>query len=99
VAARDSLDPAVSSTPAWLVTEGVMDIETFRKIAPYVTARGQQFTIDSIGFADHAGTITRLQVVIDMLGPIPQTIYYRDVSNLGGSFPIREKDKERQRAR
>jgi len=96
---RDKLDPATLSTTAWLVSEGIMDVIAYEKVAPHVTARGQQFTIESVGYADHVGMVTRLQVVVDMNGPIAQTVYYRDISNLGGSFPIREEDKEKIRGR
>lgn len=96
---RESLSPETLQTPAWLVTERVMEVEAFEKIAPLVTARGQQFTIESLGFGDHTGMVTRLQVVVDLVGPIAQTIYYRDVSQLGSRFPIREKDLELIRVR
>jgi len=99
LAARDALDPRTSASTAWLVAEGIVDVETFEKVAPAITARGQQFTIESLGYADHIGMVTRLQVVVDMKGPIAQTIYYRDVSYLGGSYPIREEDKEKVRGR
>lgn len=97
VAKRDQLDAATLSTTAWLVTEGVMDLVTYERIAPAITARGQQFTIESVGYADYMGMVTRLQVVVDMNGPIAQTVYYRDISNLGGAYPIRETDKEKAR--
>jgi DNA uptake protein ComE-like DNA-binding protein len=99
LAVRETLDAKTLSTPAWLVTEGVMDVETFDKIAASLTTRSQQFTIESLGYGDHMGMVTRLQVVVDMMGPIPQTIYYRDISYLGGSYPIREEDKEQVRGR
>lgn len=99
VSTRDSVSAEALATPAWLVTEGVLDMATFQQIAPAITARGTQFTIESLGYADHVGTVTRLQVVVDMLGPIPQTIYYRDITNLGGSFPIREEFERQQRGR
>ncbi len=96
---RETLDAETLSTPAWLVTTRTLDVETFDKIAPYLTSRGQQFTIESLGYGDHMGMVTRLQVVVDMVGPIAQTIYYRDLSYLGGSYPIREEDKEQIRDR
>ncbi len=96
---RDSLDAEDQSTTAWLVTEEVLDLETYVRIAPQITARGQQFTIDSLGYADHVGMVTRLQVVVDMVGPIAQTIYYRDLTKLGAQYPIREEDKEKVRGR
>lgn len=96
---RGSLDADTRATTAWLVTQGVLDLPTFIKVAPHITARGQQFTIESLGYADHLGMITRLQVVVDMLGPIAQPILYRDLTSLGSIYPIREEDRESVRGR
>jgi len=96
---RGALDSQTKATPAWLVTEQVVDLETFDKIAPQITARGQQFTVESLGYADHIGMVVRLQVVLDMMGPIAQTIYYRDLTHLGGQYPIRQEDEENIRVR
>ena len=96
---RSSLDSEAKATPAWLLTEEVLDLDTFERIAQLITARGQQFTIEALGYADHIGMVTRLQVVVDMVGPIAQTVYYRDVSYLGARFPIREEDLENIRVR
>lgn len=99
VAEREGLDDEVLATTAWLVTEEILDNETYAKIAPQITARAQQFKIQSIGYADHIGTVTRLEVIVDMNGPIAETIYYRDISYLGAPFPIREEDREEQNGR
>jgi len=96
--ARDGLDAETKATTAWLVTEDILDIDAFVAVAPLITARGQQFIIQSLGYADHIGMVTRLEVMVDMAGPLAQIIYYRDVTALGGSFPIREKDMENLRA-
>ena len=94
---RGVLDSGTKSTPAWLVTEGIVDSIAFEQVSPYVTARGQQFTIESLGYADHIGMVSRLQVVVDMVGPIAQVVYYRDLTHLGGHYPIREEDSEKIR--
>jgi len=99
LSARDALDDETLATTAWLVSEGIIDNETFARIEPGITARAQQFRIQSLGYADHLGTITRLEVIVDMNGPIAETIYYRDISYLGAPFPIREDDREEQNAR
>ncbi|MGB2988226.1 MAG: hypothetical protein WBE26_20345 [Phycisphaerae bacterium] len=96
---RDTLDPETKATTAWLLTEDVVDFETFEQIASQITARGQQFRIESLGYAGHIGMVTRLEVVVDMLGPIAETVYYRDLTYLGGHYPIREKDLENIRVR
>jgi len=97
--ARDRLTDEDRMTPAWLVTEGVLDPVAFDDIAPLITARGQQFMVESLGYADHIGMVTRLEVVLDLMGPIPQTVYYRDVTQIGGHFPIREEDLDNVRIR
>ncbi|MBI3834278.1 MAG: general secretion pathway protein GspK [Planctomycetes bacterium] len=94
---RDGLDAKTASTTAWLVTEGVMDKYAFDKIANAITARGQQFTVESLGYSDFQGMVTRLQAIVELNGPVAQTIYYRDVSYLGGHFPIREEDAKKIR--
>ncbi len=96
---RGRLSSEAKLTPAWLATEEVVTLRTFARIAPQITARGQRFTIESLGYADHIGMVTRLEVVIDMVGPIAQTIYYRDLSYLGGHYPIREEDLEKLRGK
>ncbi len=92
---RQRLGAETKATTAWLLTEEVVDLDTFERVSSAITARGQQFTIESLGYGDHIGMVTRLHVVIDMVGPIAETIYYRDITYLGGHYPIREEDKER----
>ncbi len=96
---RERLSSEAKETTAWLLMEEAVDLATFELVAPAITARGQQFTIESLGYGDHIGMVTRLQVVVDLVGPIAQTIYYRDLTYLGGHYPIREEDLERVRAR
>jgi len=96
---RQSVGTDDMFTSAWLVFNEALDMDTYEKIAPYITARGQQFMIESLGYADHIGMVTRLQVIVDIAGPIAQTIYYRDLTRLGGHYPIREEDRENIRVR
>ncbi|MCP4245450.1 MAG: hypothetical protein GY778_00220 [bacterium] len=94
VQARGELTEEAAATTAWLVTQGVVSLETYQRIAPYITVQGRQFTIESIGFADHVGATTRLQVIVEMRGTLGQVLYYRDLTKLGTVFPIRENEAE-----
>lgn len=96
---RRSLSAEEMKTTAWLVMNEAVSMDTYERIAPLITARGQQFMIESLGYADHIGMVTRLQVIVDMVGPIAHTIYYRDLTRLGGQYPIREQDRENIRVR
>lgn len=97
LARRAELDSTTKATTAWLVTEDILPLEKYIQIAPKICARGTQFMVESLGYADHIGMVTRLQVIFDMRGPLAQTIYYRDITSLGGSFPIREGQQENLR--
>lgn len=99
VEVRAGLNDVEKMTTAWLITQEVLDPATYEAIAPRLTARGQQFTIEALGYADHIGMVSRLQVIVDMVGPIAQTIYYRDLTQLGGHYPIRKEDGEKPRVR
>jgi len=81
-------------TTAWLLTQGVLTGEKYDLIEPMITARGLQFTAEAIGYADHIGQRTRLQVVFEMRGPVPQILYYRDLTNLGVTYPLTREEEE-----
>lgn len=91
---RRELPEEARATTAWLVTQEVISLETYQKIAPLITARGRQFTIQSIGYADHLGAISRLQVIVEMRGSLGQVLYHRDLTRLGAVFPVRENEEE-----
>lgn len=96
---RDRLSSEARATPAWLLSEEVVDLDKFELIGNKITARGQQFNIESLGYGDHIGTVTRLQVVVDLAGPVAQPVYYRDLTYLNGHYPIRKDDLEQSRGR
>ncbi|MCK4661006.1 MAG: general secretion pathway protein GspK [Phycisphaerae bacterium] len=91
---RAELTSDVKLTTAWLLTEGVLDLEKYDAIADQITARGLQFTAEVVGYADHVGTRTRLQIIFALRGPVPQIMYYRDLTNLGVTYPLRRFEEE-----
>lgn len=90
VARRAQLNTEEKESTAWLVTRQVVRPETFALISNHLTTRSIQFSIDSIGFADHTGTFKRIQAVIEMRGHIGQIKYYRDISELGIGYPVHD---------
>ncbi len=93
---RGALTGPIKSTIGWLLTEQILDSHTFSLVENQITARGRQFSIESIGFADHVGVFSRLQVVVDMRGPLAQVVYHRDITQLGLSYPVRGREGERR---
>lgn len=95
VARRASMDFESLRTTAWLVSSGALTLAEYQRVAPYLTARGQQFTIESIGHADHTGMIYRLQTVVEMKGKLSQVLYHRNLTRLGMAYPLRADEGDR----
>lgn len=76
------------STTAWLFTEGLVDEETFRTIAPKLCARGYQFHVQCVGFSWPGGQFRVIEAVIDITGAPPRVTYLRDITRLGLPFAI-----------
>ncbi|MCA9257232.1 MAG: general secretion pathway protein GspK [Phycisphaerales bacterium] len=86
IASRKELSPAERSSPAWLLANGVLDENRFRQILDKVTTKASMYRIESVGYADHLGVIERILVILQMRGPIPQVIYYRNLNALGPAY-------------
>lgn len=94
VAARRELTGEEKATPAWLLIQGLLDENKFRGLLDgtqqgdygKITAKSSAFRIESVGYADHLGVVERLNVVIEMSGPVPQVLYYRNLGHLGPSY-------------
>ncbi|MFN0135649.1 MAG: hypothetical protein ACKVS9_05965 [Phycisphaerae bacterium] len=88
IATRQAADPATLATTAWPLVSGAVDAPTFRRIAPYITTKSYQFHVEVVGYADHAKLMRRFEWVIEMIGPLAQVKYFRDLSSLGLSWPL-----------
>ncbi|MFQ5429015.1 MAG: hypothetical protein ACE5E1_01790 [Phycisphaerae bacterium] len=86
VETRKELPSAEKSTPAWLLTKGIVGKEKFYRILPKITTKSSRYRIESVGYADHVGVISRIMMVIEMRGPIPQVLYYRNLDRLGPAY-------------
>jgi hypothetical protein len=88
--ARRDLNPEQLRTPAWLYEEDLVSAGTFRSLAPYLTARSQQFSFRVIGYGIPSGRYRVLEVVVDGAAAAPAILYLRDITRLGPPFSIQE---------
>jgi type II secretory pathway component PulK len=88
VVGRRDVDAELLRTPAWLVITETLDAGTFKQIAPYITTKSYQFHVEVIGYADHLKMAKRLEWIIEMVGPLAQVKYHRDLTRLGLAWPI-----------
>lgn len=86
VAARRELTPEERATPAWLLTRSVIDENKFRQILDKLAMGSSVFRIESVGYADHVGVVERINVVLEMRGPVPQVLYERNLGSLGVAY-------------
>lgn len=88
VSARRNMSPELRATPAWLYSEGVVSADTFKKLAPYLTARSRQFRFHVVGYGVPSGRFRTLEVAIDLAQGKPVITYLRDMTRLGLPFRI-----------
>ena len=83
------------ATTAWLLTEGHVDVAKMRQLDRYITARGDVFSGQFIGYFDAGETITRLEAVIDGTFEVPRVVSIQDLSDLGPGVTRRQLKRER----
>lgn len=88
VAARYELDPEEMRTTAWPMLAQALSLSTFHAIAPYITTKAYQFHIEALGYADHVKLMRRQEWIIEMVGPVAQVKYWRNLTSLGMAWPI-----------
>ncbi len=75
------------STTGWLFVDQLVDIWGMRALDPYITARGDVYRAQIIGFFDGGGPVSRVEIMIDGTQRPPRISQFRDLSNLGRGYP------------
>ena len=73
-------------SPIWLLTEGIVDLVTFKRLGPWLTTTGDVFSFQVLGHFDRGGPTTRLEALIDATKKPPRVLFQRDLSLLGRGF-------------
>jgi len=89
MSARPSLsspntDP-IFQCPGWLLTEAKVSAATLAKLESYITARSQVYRVQVIGRAGDQGPSARVEAIIDLNAGKPRIVYYRDLTDAGGT--------------
>jgi hypothetical protein len=83
VAARTGLNPDAQKIAAWLYEDGILNADTFKQVAPYLTTRSYQFNFLVAAYSVPAGSYRLLEVIVDVGVKPPTVLLLRDVSQLG----------------
>jgi type II secretory pathway component PulK len=74
------------ATNAWLVVEGLTSANTMQSLDPYLTAMGDVYRVQSVGYFDEGGPVVRLEAVIDSAVQPPRILNLREFTELGRGF-------------
>ena len=74
------------STSGWLFLDGLVDIETMRELDQYLTARGDVYRVQVLGFFDTSGLVHRQEAIIDGTRIPPRVVWQRDLNELGRGY-------------
>lgn len=77
---------SIRTSPTWLLGEGFVDLNTFRRLGPWLTTGGDIFSFQTLGHFDQGGPTTRLEAMIDATQNPPRVIFQRDLTSLGRGF-------------
>jgi hypothetical protein len=88
VGAREGIRSDQRSTPAWLLTEGLLDVPKFKAVVPHLTTRAYQFRFHVIGYALPSGRYRVLEAEVDVSGNTPVLTRLRDLTRLGIPFNL-----------
>jgi type II secretory pathway component PulK len=94
VQTRADVDPVAKETPAWLYTENIVSADTFKVIAPTLTARSYQFHVRCVAYGWPCGQFRVIDAVIDLARGSPRVLYQRDLTRLGVPFAINAEQEE-----
>jgi type II secretory pathway component PulK len=76
--------PEIFATPAWLLTQANLPMQTLTSLDKYFTTRSQVYKVQVQGVLDGPEAITaRVEAVIDTNGGRPRILAYRNLSELG----------------
>jgi len=89
---RRSISPEHRRSIAWLYQEGVVDAARFKQLAPFLTARGFQYSFHVIGYGLPSGRYRVLDVVIDLASGQPRVAYLREITRLGLPFHLETRE-------
>ena len=74
------------TTAAWILAEGLVDLETLRLVGPYITTGGDVYRLQAIGHYEVGGPTTRLEAMIDATEYPPKISFVRDLTSLGRGY-------------
>src|SRR5690606_10485790 len=93
IIATREIDPFLNENPArrhetWLLTEGIVDLDQMKQLIPLVSAGGDVYRAQIVGYFDEGGPAARIEAIIDSSRATPRLVFWRDISHLGRGYSL-----------
>jgi hypothetical protein len=72
----------------WPLIEGIVTLDQMRQLMPLLTAGGDIFRAQIVGYFEGTGASHRSEVIIDATTVNPKIVSWRDLSHLGRGFEL-----------
>lgn len=76
-----------SEYPTWLLTQSILTLDEMKAVFPLLTAQGDVYRAQIVGYYEQSGPAARVEVVIDATGTTPRRLLWREITHLGRGFP------------
>ncbi|WP_235935133.1 type II secretion system protein GspK [Candidatus Laterigemmans baculatus] len=72
----------------WPLAEGIVTLEEMKTLMPILTAGGDVYSAQVVGYFEGKNASSRVQVILDATSVNPKIAYWRDLSHLGRGFDV-----------
>jgi hypothetical protein len=70
----------------WILARGIVTLDELRQMQPFITARGDVYRAQVVGYSDQGEIASRVEAVFDASSAVPRLLSWRDMSHLGRGF-------------
>jgi len=86
---RRDLDDRARQSVAWLLTDAVLPLQTFKAVLPWITAGGDVYRAQIVAFRhNERGPVRRHEVVFDAANSRARRVCWKDLSAQGPGYPL-----------
>lgn len=72
----------------WLLQEAVVTLDEMKQMMPFVTAGGDVYRAQVVGYYQGGQAASRTEVVFDGTKTLPSILFWRDISHLGRGYAL-----------
>lgn len=72
----------------WLLLEGLVTLDEMKSLSPFISAGGNTFRAQIVGYFQGGGPSARAEVIFDATASPPRVLFWRDISHLGRGYAL-----------